>query len=72
VQQVRRALDAHPTAQLALLVYIEPSPRAELAMARFPVLAVSIQDLLQRMAVASFAQVVVELRNRSAHGLERS
>jgi hypothetical protein len=72
VEQVRRALDAHPTAQLALLVYIEPSPRAELALARFPVLAVSIQDLLQRMAVASFAQVVVELRNQSAHGLEPS
>jgi hypothetical protein len=72
VEQVLRALDAHPTAQVALLVYVEPSPRAELGQARFPVLAVSVQELLERMAVASFAEVLVYLRNRSAHGLEPS
>jgi hypothetical protein len=55
-----------------LLVYIEPSPRAELAQARFPVLVISIQELLERMGVASFAEVVRGLRNRSAHGLEPS
>jgi hypothetical protein len=72
VEQVFRALDAHPTAQIALLVYIEPSPATQLARARFPVLAVSIQELLERMAVASFAEVLIYLRNRSAHGLEPS
>lgn len=70
VEQVLRALNAHPTARLALLVYIEPPSRAELAQARFPVLVISLQQLLERMASASFAQVVRELRNRSAHGLE--
>jgi hypothetical protein len=69
VEQVLRALDAHPSARLALLIYTEPSPRAELAQARFPVLVISIQQLLERMAVASFAEVVRDLRNRSAHGV---
>ena len=68
VDQVLRALDAHPSARLALLVYTEPSPRAELAQAQFPVLIISIQELLERMGVASFAEVVRDLRNRSAHG----
>jgi hypothetical protein len=69
VEQVLRALDSHPTAEVALLVYIEPSPQAELAQAQYPVFVVSIQELLERMAVTSFAEVVVWLRNRSAHGL---
>jgi hypothetical protein len=69
VDQVLRALAAHPTARLGLLVYTEPSSRAELAQARFPVLVISLQQLLERMASVSFAEVVRELRNRSAHGL---
>ena len=72
VDQVLRALDAHPTARLALLVYTEPSPRAELARSRFPVLVISLQQLLERMASASFAEVVRDLRNRVVHGLEPS
>jgi hypothetical protein len=72
VDQVLRALDAHPTARLALLVYTEPSPQAELARSRFPVLVISLQQLLDRMASASFAEVVRDLRNRIVHGLEPS
>lgn len=51
VDQVLRALDAHPTARLALLVYTEPSSRAELA--RFPVLVISIQQLLELAGLAA-------------------
>lgn len=73
VDQVLLALDSHPSAQIALLIYIEPSTeplsQAELEKARFPVLVISIQQLLQRMALVSFAEVVRDLRNRSAHGL---
>jgi hypothetical protein len=72
VEQLLHALGAHPTAHIGLLVYLEPSPAAELARAQFPVLAISIQELLERMAVASFAEVLVHLRNRSVHGLEPS
>jgi hypothetical protein len=76
VDQVLRALNAHPSARLALLVYIEPSTeppsRAELDHARFPVLVISIQQLLERMASASFAEVIRDLRNRSAHGSDPS
>jgi hypothetical protein len=69
VDQVLRALDAHPIARLALLVYTEPSSRAVRAEARFPVLVISFQQLLERMASESFAEVVRDLRNRSAHGV---
>jgi hypothetical protein len=69
VGRVLSALYTHPTARLALLVYTEPSPQAELDQALFPVLAISIQQLLGRMASESFAEVVRDLRNRSAHGL---
>jgi hypothetical protein len=70
VGRVLSYLVAKPPAQLVLLVYIESSSPAELALAGFPVLVISIQELLERMEVASFAQVVAELRNRSVHGTE--
>jgi len=75
VDEALRALSAHPTARLALLVYLEPSPgekrssRDELDQARFPVLVISLQQLLLRMTSASFAEVVRDMRNRSSHGL---
>jgi hypothetical protein len=74
VAQVLRLVAAHPSARLALLVYLEPAPgdsppsRAELNEAQFPVLVISFQELIRRMASASFAEVVREMRNRSAHG----
>jgi hypothetical protein len=78
VDQALRSLGAHPSAQLALVVYLappaddRPPSRAELNEARFPVLIISLQELIERMASASFAEVVRQLRNRSAHGLDRS
>jgi len=74
VEQVLHNLAAHPTARLGLVVYLEPAagdsppPSAELDQARFPVLVISLQQLLRRMASASFAEVVRDMRNRSVHG----
>ena len=78
VDQVLHGLADHPNARLGLVVYLEPSAadrptsRAELDQARFPVLIISLQQLLRRMASASFAEVVRDMRNRSAHGLSPS
>jgi hypothetical protein len=78
VDQVLHGLADHPSARLGLVVYLEPSAadrptaRAELDQARFPVLIISLQQLLRRMASASFAEVVRDMRNRSAHGLSPS
>jgi hypothetical protein len=78
VDQVLRGLAAHPSARLGLVVYLEPpagdrSPsRAELDQARFPVLITSLQQLIRRMASASFAEVVRDMRNRSVHGTRLS
>ena len=78
VEQVLHGLADHPSARLGLVVYLEssegdrPPSRAELDQARFPVLIISLQQLLRRMASASFAEVVRDMRNRSAHGLRAS
>jgi hypothetical protein len=70
VQQALAALSATPNARVALIVYLDPAgaePEA-LRSARFPVLAISLAELLERMRTASFAEVVRHLRNRSVHG----
>jgi hypothetical protein len=72
--QALHALAKHPTARLALLVYLLPSPDAvvaaerEMTRASYPVLAISLEELIRRMASASFAEVVRDLRNQSVHG----
>jgi predicted nucleotide-binding protein len=71
---VRRALSAlHTTssAQVVLIVYLdsERSSSSALEMAKYPVLAISLVDLLVQMRKSSFAEVVRHLRNRSVHGL---
>jgi hypothetical protein len=78
IDQVLHGLADHPGTRLGLVVYLEqpegdrPPSRAELDQARFPVLTISLQQLLRRMASASFAEVVRDMRNRSAHGLSPS
>jgi hypothetical protein len=70
VQQTLVALSATPSARVALIIYLDPAgtdPEA-LKTARFPVLAISLVNLLERMRAASFAEVVRHLRNRSVHG----
>ena len=73
VHQALAALNSTPNARVALIVYLDPAgaePEA-LRNARFPVLAISLVNLLERMRAASFAEVVRQLRNRSVHGSHR-
>jgi hypothetical protein len=78
VEQLLHGLADHPSARLGLVVYLEPPredqppSRTELDQARFPVLVISLQQLLRRMASASFAEAIRDLRNQSAHGLRPS
>jgi hypothetical protein len=75
VDQVMEYLYAHPSARLGLIVYLDPATgegppvQEELSKARFPVLAISLHQLLQQMTSASFAEVIRDMRNRIAHGL---
>jgi nucleoside 2-deoxyribosyltransferase len=70
VRQALAALTAVPNARAALIVYLESTSasRAVLQEAHFPVLAISLSDLLERMKTTSFGEVVRYLRNRSVHG----
>jgi hypothetical protein len=78
VDQVLHSLADHPSARLGLVVYLEPPAgdqppsRAELGQTRFPVLVISLQQLLRRMASASFAEVIRDMRSRMVHGLSLS
>jgi hypothetical protein len=72
--QALHALVQHPTARLALIVHLHTShdDRASAAMKTvptpYPVLTTSLEELIRRMASASFAEVVRDLRNQSVHG----
>ncbi len=78
IDQARADLADHPTARLGLVVYLEapagdpPRPLAQPGQAGFPVLSISLQQLLGHMASASFAEVVRDIANRNAHGLRAS
>jgi tetratricopeptide (TPR) repeat protein/transcriptional regulator with XRE-family HTH domain len=67
-----KALDAlgESTARAALIVLLEPTTPdpAALSVARFPVLAITLNDLLSGMRTESFAEVVRRLRNQGIHG----
>ena len=70
VQQAAAALRATSSARVALIVYLDPaSPGPGELQAAFPVLAISLPELLGQMRGASVAEVVRQLRNRSVHGL---
>ncbi|MFI8186488.1 hypothetical protein ACIF70_39270 [Actinacidiphila glaucinigra] len=61
------------TMRAALLVYLDLPPsqtatRKALKEVTFPVLAISLETLLERMRTSSFAEVVRDLRNRAVHG----
>lgn len=63
-----------PTARLALVVHLHPSyddlasAAMETVQTPYPVLTISLEELIRRMASASFAEVVRDLRNQSVHG----
>jgi hypothetical protein len=70
--QVLRHLDAHPTARMALVVSLLPIEGRSVkgqGAGTYPVLAIELRDLLERMRTSSFAEVVRAMRNRSVHGL---
>jgi hypothetical protein len=71
VHQAFAALGVSSNARFALIVYLDTAVATSDAMkvAHIPVLAVSLRDLLARMRTSSFAAVVRDLRNRSAHGI---
>lgn len=71
VRQATAALQTNPSAHTALIVVLDPArpdPTA-LGAARFPVLAISLRDLLERMRTASFAEIMRQLRNQNVHGV---
>lgn len=74
VQQTRDMLLATTTGRAALLVFLEPAvpSAALLSEVRFPLLAISLRELLERMRTSSFAEVVRGLRNRAVHGTRLS
>jgi hypothetical protein len=68
VEQVLGYLRVSPGARVALLVFLELAPTSQLKDVPFPVLAISLQELLESMRTSSFAEVVRDLRNRALHG----
>jgi hypothetical protein len=67
-EQIRRG---YQSARLVLLVYGEGAPNQvpiETDIGDFPVLVVSLHDLLSRMRLRSFAEVVRQIRNDAVHG----
>ena len=72
LDQASRWLATSPTARLALLVSLEPIGKTiigDRGTSQFPVLMITLGDLLEQMRSVSFAEVVRNLRNRSVHGL---
>ncbi|MGY1618872.1 hypothetical protein ACI797_19195 [Geodermatophilus sp. SYSU D00691] len=73
VRQLHAALAAQHSARLGLLVYLTESSadalRGDTAAEWFPVLAISLRDLLEQLQSTSFAGVIQHLRNRAVHGL---
>lgn len=68
VRQSLYALHQSPTARMALIVYLTRPPQPIPGL-NFPVLAISLVDLIRQMQSKSFAGVVRDLRNKSVHGI---
>jgi len=72
VDQTLALLQGSPM-HAALLVYLDPPPsqtdRHEALEVPLPVLAASLETLLERMRTSSFAEVVRDLRNQAVHGV---
>lgn len=68
VRQCMLALHQAPGARAGLIVFEEASGGGPVDGLNWPVLAISLEDLLSQMRERSFAEVVRSLRNRSVHG----
>jgi hypothetical protein len=75
VDELRDRLAAQGNARLGLVVYLAHSSgrarRRGVPEAWFPVLVVSLRDLVEQLQSMSFASVVRDLRNRAVHGHPR-
>jgi hypothetical protein len=75
VDQMRHYLAAQHAVGLGLVVYIvEPSDEAvqrAVPGAWFPVLVISLRELVRQLSSQSFARVIRNLRNRAVHGWPR-
>jgi hypothetical protein len=69
VRQSLSALHQTPSARVALVVSLDKKPPVNVASLRWPVLWISLADLLQRMRSETFPEVIRDLRNRSVHGV---
>jgi hypothetical protein len=69
VRQSLLALHQVPSARAALVISLDDTPPPDGETLRWPVLWISLADLLDRLRTASFAEVVRVLRNQSVHGL---
>lgn len=69
VEQVSARLANSPRIHLMLIVYLDEAITSSeaLRVVPYPILAISLQELLSRMQRSSFAEVVRELRNASVH-----
>ena len=68
VRDVVLRLHQVPGARLGLLVHLDVDTPRGVPGLDFPVLAIGLVDLLERMRTRSFAQVVRDLRNHAVHG----
>ncbi|MFJ3981343.1 hypothetical protein [Streptomyces fungicidicus] len=72
VSQTLALLQSSPM-HAALLVHLDKPPsqegRHEALEVTFPVLAIPLETLLERMRTSSFAEVVRDLRNQAVHGV---
>lgn len=71
VRQSLTALHQTPGARVVLVVSLDETPPVTGALLRWPILWISLTDLLGRMRDESFPEVIRDLRNRSVHGLPR-
>jgi hypothetical protein len=68
VRQVLLRLHQVPGARLGLLVHLDAASPSEVPGLNYPILAICLTELLERMRTRSFAQVVRDLRNEAVHG----
>jgi hypothetical protein len=68
VRQCLAAIHQVPGSRAALVVSLEDLEPVEMKWLRWPVLGISLERLLEEMRDRSFAEVIRDLRSRSAHG----
>ena len=65
------ALHMTPSAKAALIVSLHAADRSSIPGLNWPILAIVLEDLLERLRDETIAEVVRDLRNRRVHGVFR-